>query len=51
MQWMNEHIGVSFDHFLSSVDSHHQPHQAFKWSILLNAGLSGLQIVIGISYG
>ena len=48
---MNEHIGISFDHLLSSVDSHHHPHQAFKWSILLNAGLSGLQIVIGISYG
>ena len=35
---------------LSSVGSSHH-HHAFRWSILLNAGLSSLQIVIGISFG
>ena len=48
---MHEHIGISSDRLLSSADSNHHHHHAFKWSILLNAGLSGLQIVIGISYG
>lgn len=44
------HIGVSKAIHLSTAGhSHH--HHAFRWSILLNAGLSGLQIVIGISFG
>lgn len=32
-------------------ESHHHHHGAFRWTVLLNAGLSGLQIAIGIAFG
>ena len=44
------HISNSMIVNMSTENSSHH-HQAFRWSILLNAGLSGLQIVIGISFG
>ncbi len=30
---------------------HHHSSHAFRWTVLLNAGLSGLQIVVGSAFG
>ena len=34
-----------------SRDSSRANHNAFRWSIILNASLSGLQIVVGVTFG